>query len=100
MALQDAIFSLGPDAPLTAAVAATTSTAEIQLGSNSLSIIVATGDMHIAFGTAGMAASSASYFRIPANMVFHCLMPRNCDRIRLYNPGGGSITYHIAKAER
>jgi hypothetical protein len=99
MAIMDAVFALDAGAPTTASLAATTSTADIVLGGDSVTLLSATGDIHIRVGYAGqIGASSASYTRIPANTLFWVYLNRGNDRIRLYNPGASSINYCLTPA--
>lgn len=95
MATTDAIFALSDIAPTTASLATVTSSAEISLGGGSLWAFVGSQDMHIRYGTAGMAASSASYFRIPANVLFTLEMNRNVTHVRVFNSSGSTGTYHL-----
>jgi hypothetical protein len=100
MATMDAIFDLSDVVPTTATLGATTSSAEINLGAGTVNAFVATADSHIRVGVTGMGASSASYFRIPANTVFILTLNRNTGFIRVYNPSAGNSTYHIVPLVR
>lgn len=100
MALTDQILALSDVAPTTASLATVTSTAEISLGGGSVWAYNATQDTHIRYGVTGMGASSASYFRIPANVMFTLIMPRNCTHIRIFNSSGSSANYYLVPATR
>lgn len=94
MATYESVFI--PEAKdVTATLATVTATAEILIGINNIFAIQATDDMHIKFGTTGMAAASASNWKIPAGSIFKYDMGRAVDTIRLFNPTGATITYWI-----
>lgn len=76
-------------------IATVTSSAEIVLNRYTIFAINATGDVNIRFGNAGMPAAAATDFRIPAGVVATYQIPAQYDRIRLFNAGGGTITYWI-----
>lgn len=95
MALMDAIFALTDVAPTTASLNATTSTAEISLGADTLWQFVATQNMHIRVGTTGMGAASASYTLIPANTLYFLYMNRNLTHIRIFNNGSVAGNYFL-----
>jgi len=83
-------------ADLSAALGATTSTAELLAGQKYvLFAINATGDINIRFGNAGMPAAAATDFRIPAGVTATYRLNQNHDRIRIFNPGASSINYWI-----
>jgi hypothetical protein len=82
-------------ADLSAAITATTSSAEIVLGRYTLFAINANGDVNMRCGNSGMPAAAATDYRIPAGTVAVYQVPEQWDRIRLYNPGAGSINYWI-----
>lgn len=105
MAVFSAILGFAGDAGQTAALATVTSTGEIVLGPNAIFAIRSTGtapagDFNLKFGNAGMAAASATDFQFPANQVFTLQTGDHTDRIRVFNPGGTSITYWIQKMDR
>lgn len=76
-------------------IATVTSSAEIVLGRYQIFAINATGDINIRFGNAGMPAAAATDFRIPSGVIATYQIPAQYDRFRLYNAGGGTITYWI-----
>lgn len=82
-------------ADLNGTVAATSSSAEIVLGRYQLFAINANGDVNIRFGNSGMPAAAATDFRIPASVVATYQVPQQWDRLRIFNPGGATITYWI-----
>jgi hypothetical protein len=82
-------------ADLSAAIATTTSSAEIVLGRYQLFAINANGDLNIRCGNSGMPAAAATDYRIPNGTTAVYQVPAQWDRIRLYNAGGGSVTYWI-----
>jgi hypothetical protein len=55
----------------------------------------ATGDINIRCGNSGMPAAAATDFRIPAGTTVTYQVPSQWDRIRLFNPNAGSVTYYI-----
>lgn len=57
-------------------------------------------DLCIAFGNSGMAAATATNFRIPAGVVATFDLSDQYDRIRLYNPSGSTATYWIMQLSR
>ena len=79
-----------------ATLATVTATAELVLGGNGrVFSINATGDINIRVGNAGMGAPTAANYRIPANSVATFDLNVGADRIRIFNPTGGTITYYI-----
>lgn len=82
-------------ADLSAAITGTSSTGEIILGSYALFAINGAGDLNIRFGNAGMPAASATDFRIPGGLIATYRMPKQYDRIRIFNAGASSISYWI-----
>lgn len=71
-----------------------TSSAEIVFGRYQMFAINANGDINIRFGVAGMPAASTADFRIPSGVVATYQFSQN-DRIRIFNPTGGNVTYWI-----
>jgi hypothetical protein len=91
MAVFSSVFGFTGDATQkVSALAVSSSSAEIVLGNNALFAIMATGagsgDFHLAFGNAGMAAASAANFRFPGKQVFTLNTGDHTDRIRVFNP--------------
>jgi hypothetical protein len=82
-------------ADLSSTVLTVSSSAEIVLNRYSICAINANGDINIRRGSVGMPAAAATDFRLPANQTFTFQVPENWDRIRIYNPGGSTITYWI-----
>lgn len=95
MATVNSIFVPDSTQDKTATIATVTSTAEIVFWNNAKIVLNATGDVNIRFGATGMGASSASFFRIPGGVVAEYDLGDHNDRIRLFNPGGSTITYWI-----
>ena len=85
----------GTTADQTGTLATVTSSAELVVGYNTVFAINATGDINIRFGNAGMPAASAADFRIPSNVVATYPLNRQHDRIRIFNPTGGNVTFWI-----
>lgn len=99
MARFAAVYSFNAEIAITATLGATTSTAEIILGNDRLFAIRATGDFNLRMGNSGMAAASAADFQFGgattgANVYTIATNSAN-DRIRIFNPGAGGITYWI-----
>jgi hypothetical protein len=82
-------------ADINATLATVTSSAEIVLGRYQLFAINANGDINIRFGGAGMPAAAATDFRIPNGVVATYQVPVQWDRMRIFNPTGGNVTYWI-----
>jgi hypothetical protein len=83
-------------ADLSATLGGTTSTAELLAGQkNSLFAINANGDINIRFGNSGMPAAAATDYRIPSGVTAVYQLTAQHDRIRIFNPGAGSINYWI-----
>lgn len=82
-------------ADLSASVSGTTSTAEIDFSAYQYFAINANGDINIRFGPTGLPAATAADFRIPANSTYIYPVSKQNQAIRIYNPGGTSITYWI-----
>jgi hypothetical protein len=93
LATFDAIFSPAPDSSATD-INATSSSAEIVLGYNRIFAITASGDCHIAFGLESMGAADATDFPLWSNS-YARYDTNKFDRIRVYNPGGSTITVYI-----
>lgn len=82
-------------ADLSSTISATTSSAEIVLGRYTIFAINANGDINIRCGNSGMPAAAATDFRIPGGIIATYQVPEQWDRIRLYNPTAGTVTYWI-----
>lgn len=82
------------------ALATVSSSAEIVIGNNAIFMISATGPINIRFGKSGMAAASASDFYLPMNSPATFDLSDIHDRIRVFNPGTGSIDVHILPLSR
>lgn len=95
MSILDAILSADSRQDASAALAGTTSTAEIIYGAGEVIAINASGDINIKFGASGMTAAAATNFRIPGGVVATYVFGNGSDRIRLFNPGATSVTYYI-----
>lgn len=95
MATFSAVFSFNAEAAITAALGATTSTAEIVLGNDRKFAITATGAFNVKMGISGMTAAAAGDFEFPGAAVFTIATNNAQDRIRIFNPGGSSINYWI-----
>lgn len=93
MAVQSSILVPAGDAVLTATLGATSSSAELTLGTNRIFSIVATADVNVKFGNTGMGAASANDYRIPANQQTTFDTSDQWSRIRVFSTAGG--TYHI-----
>jgi len=72
----------------TAALAITTSSAEIVIGINKVFEINSDQDITIAWGTSGMGAATAANFRIPANTMMRYDMGSAFSSIRVFNLSG------------
>ena len=93
MAVFSSVFGFSGDATQkVAALAASTSSAEIILQENQLFAVMATGagsgDFHLAFGNSGMAAAAVTNFRFPGKQVFTLQTGDHFDRLRVFNPDG------------
>jgi hypothetical protein len=71
------------------------SSGEIILGRYQIFAINANGDINMRFGSSGMPAAAATDFRLPNGVVVTYQVPAQWDRMRIWNPGTGSITYWI-----
>jgi hypothetical protein len=82
---------------LGATVNATSSSAEIVIGTNRIFLLRTSGASNVKFGNTGMGAAAATDWIIPANNTVPDMfdMGDAVDRIRIYNPGGAGITYTI-----
>lgn len=80
---------------LTGTILTTASSAEILMGAYQYIAINANGDMNIRFGGTGLPAATASDFRIPANTIAVYPISKMNPAIRIFNPGGSTITYWI-----
>jgi hypothetical protein len=82
-----------------AALGATTSTAEIVLGINRLVRISASGDCTVKFGLSGMGAAAAT--DIPVwGKTYQDFFTGEFDRIRIFNTTAGSVNYFIVPLVR
>lgn len=101
MATFSAVFSFSAEAAVTAALGATTATAEIVLGNDRKFLIRATGDFNLKMGGSGMSAASASDFQFSGAAagsgapVYTLCTNSAQDRIRIFNPGASGINYWI-----
>lgn len=95
MAVFSAVFSFSEEAAITATLGATTSTSEIVLGFDRKFAVTATGAFNLKMGTTGMTAAAATDFEFPASAVFTIATTSATDRIRIFNPGAGNISYWI-----
>ena len=82
-------------ADISGSVSSTTSSSEILLGRYNLFALNANGDINIRFGASGMPNAVGTDFRVPADIVAVYRVPQQWDRMKIYNPGGSSITYWI-----
>jgi hypothetical protein len=82
-------------ADLNGTVTTASSSSEIVLNAYQLFAINANGDINIRFGNAGMPAAAATDFRIPNGVIATYQVPKQWDRMRIFNPGGSTITYWI-----
>lgn len=90
--------SIPADVPvLNASLNTVTSTAEIVLGPNVIFEINSDQDINIAFGVSGMAAASASDWRVPANTVKRYDTGNLRTSIRLFNPSGSTSHYWVMR---
>jgi uncharacterized cupredoxin-like copper-binding protein len=90
MALQ-AGFLVPADAVVASVtVAAGAASGEIVTGTNLVLAMNATQDVTITFGQSGMAAPTASSFRVPAGTTIEVDMGQNHDRYRVFNIGTAS----------
>jgi hypothetical protein len=80
---------------VSATLATVTSSAEIVLNRYSIFAFNANGDTNIRFGNAGMPAAAATDFRIPSGVIAVYQVPAQWDRMRIFNPTGGNVTYWI-----
>lgn len=99
MAVLSAVFSLSAEAATTASLNTVTSTAAITIGADRKFIVRATGDFNLKMGTSSLSAATASDFQFGgattgANVYTLSTGP-NCTSIRIFNPGGSSITYWL-----
>jgi hypothetical protein len=86
MATFDAILIPAQKAPIKiAGLAASTSTVEQAFGVNEIIAINSDQDITIRFGQPGLAASDATFFRIPANTTPVFDLGRAWPSIRLFN---------------
>ena len=95
MAKFSAVFTFSQEAPTTATLGGTTSSGEIVLGVDRQFAITATNAFNLVMGNSGMSAASASNFEFPGSAVFTLSTSGGNDRIRIFNPGGTSITYWV-----
>lgn len=79
------------------ALGAAASSAEILLGKNRIFSVIATGNCHLRFGVAGMAAADANDHFIAASTKEVYAMPRNSSHIRIFNPTGLGIDVYIGQ---
>lgn len=100
MATFSSIFSPAGSGDVSAALAATTASAEIVMNKNAIFAINATGDFTVAFGNSGMSAPTSANFRIPAGVIASYDLGDSFDRIRIFNLTAGSITYYIQQLVR
>ena len=99
MATQTAIFVPAPSGAsstpdLNGTVNATSASAEIVIGPDTVFALNANGDVNIIIGLSGVKAPTAANFRIPSGVIA-TYDTCTSDRIRIFNPGGGTITYWI-----
>ena len=85
---------------VSATLATVTASNEIVMGKNVIFAINATGDMNLIFGLSGVKTPTASNFRIPAGTIATYDLSDSSDRIRIFNPTGGNITYYIQFLKR
>jgi hypothetical protein len=86
MAVQSAILVPAGDAvQKVSALAATTSSAALVLGTNRIFAINADQDITIRFGNAGLAAADATFYRIPANQQTTLDLSDQFTQIRVFN---------------
>jgi hypothetical protein len=95
MAVFSAIFSFSNEAATTASLNATTSTADITIGKDRKFAIVATAAFNVKMGMAGQSAAAATDFEFPGAQVYTLATNSAADSIRIYNPGGTSLTYWL-----
>jgi len=100
MSVQTFVSIPSLNAPVSAALGATTASAEIIFGSNVIIEINCTADLTVAFGVSGMSAPTAASFRIPANVPYRWDLGNVNNRIRLYNAGASSSTYYIQEVTK
>jgi hypothetical protein len=83
-----------------AALAATTSSAELAFGNNTIIAVNATQDITIAFGQAGMGAATASNFRIPANTTQTFDLGQTFSSIRVFNLAASAADVYVQPLSR
>lgn len=99
MAVFDGIHKLDSSAPTTGTVAAAASSAAIDL-KGGLYLFHCTEKVHLRFGDATVAASSASYTPIPAGTLVKLWLSTRESNVRIFNAGGAVATYHFTKLEQ
>ena len=82
------------------ALAATTSSAEISLGTNRIFAINADQDITIKFGQAGLAAATGVEYRIPANQQTTFDTSDAYASIRVFNKGASAANIYVQKLSR
>jgi hypothetical protein len=98
MAKLDAILIPGQGSQTRAQVNATTSTAEIEMGRDTILSVVGTKAFTIAFGKTGMAAASATNgWYVPANQSFTFDMGKAHTHFRLFNTDGSAGDFYYGR---
>lgn len=83
-----------------AALANTTSSAEVVLGNKVLFAIVGSGSFYLKLGKSGMSAAAVTDFLIPSGTVITLDMTSQYDSLRVFNNSGGAIDVHIQPLSR
>lgn len=95
MAVNDFIARPADTAPIkVAALAASASSAEVSLGSNTIFAINGSDHFHIKFGLTGMAAAAATDFRVPKDVTI-VLDTSRFTHIRVYNSTVAAIDVYV-----
>jgi len=94
MAVQAAVFPPA-DNTISAEILTTATTAAVEIPSGILFAIQASDDVHIVFGLAGVAAPDVASWPIYSGSIQTFQMPVWCTHVRLYNPTGSTVRYHI-----
>lgn len=94
MAVLSAVFSLAEKKPDKQTINATSSGAEINVGTDNIILVVATGACHIALGDTGMGAADTTNLYIPGSS-FVQIDTGKRGFVRIYNPGAAAIDVYV-----